>query len=960
MKKVIAFMIVGFFIFSGLNVFANADVDTITNTKTSHIDVSEPHIATKDKYCSVTFPEQTAFLLEEGKPLLPFISQTFSFPFGTIINDVRVVSETQSYTLSAMIEPAPNPAILSIDFMDTYQEVTPDESVYQSDEFYPDASYAIQKGVGLSHNEHAVIVTVKSFCQYAPAMNMIEIPVSIDISIDYDLPSEPMMTESAYKLLIITDETFADALQPLVDHKNNMGIPTKLETVQQIYPNYKGVADWEDVKLRIADAVQQLGVEFVLLAGGHKGQTDEWWVPDFRSKNYDDNGIGDMDRTYSSDLYYADLFRYDNMGAPFFEDWDTNNDGIYAEGPYYLFGGYDNPDYYPDVAVGRIPIRYSWEVPIVVDKIITYETTAYGQSWSNLAILCGGDTSPEERYPDQGIIRGIYEGELACDDVAGYLEQKGYEIKKLYTSTGVTGVDQVAAEISKGCGWVTMEMHSNAATGGSHVTDLLQFARFYSILHMDLFKNDNQYPFMVNDGCHNAQFDVTMQKILIHDGFSEDFPFSWYEWIPSDASSWFLLKEGGGAIGVIGNTALGYGYQNAYYNMGLGGWIQPRFAHAYAVQGKEYAGTIWAQGVTDYIDNFPIYTDMVDRKTIEERVLLGDPSLKIGGYPVGPQEEDMDEPADPVQNTLGTVDTPEWTKGMSWTYRIDNIEFDFSEVPSRSVYLTLTTGDIIFTVDDVSSSTYTATVKTTDLEVFADLSLDMQKENVSNIVGTGKLVNASLEGVIHFDKTTLGFQDIHLVFNGSIVTESLLPNFNFSIPAIILKLVPEIPFSVNLDVTFDEPYQLFNYPLELNKGWGLPAGTITLDGTITSRYFRILLLLDRIAGLFGQDILPQYLAELLPVIDISDLLSTFGMSNVIEFAGLDNMFDENALKCRTEEEVTVDAGTFTTYDIWFMVGAGELFYAPDIDNIVKIDANIDRFIPIMDTISLDLIEYSVP
>lgn len=960
MKKIISVILVSLFVLGGINSFAIANSDPITTTKTAHMDISEPQILTNGNYCSIIIPEQAAYVMDAGKPMVPFMTRTFTFPIGTIIDDVTVRTETKQFMLTSKIEPAPNPMVLSSDLPISYQPAIPDVSVYQSEALYPETSFTIQKGVGLSNDEHVVIVTVKCYSQYAPALDTLDVPVSIDITVDYQAPTVPVIAETSVQLLIITDETFAEALQPLVDHKISMGISTKLETVQEIYPAYNGKADWEDVKLRIANAVQTLGTEFVLLAGGHKGQTNEWWVPDFRSKNYDDNGIGDMDLTYSSDLYFADVFRYDNMGTAMFEDWDTNNDGIYAEGPYYSFGGYDKPDYYPDVAVGRVPFRYSWEVPIVVDKIITYETTAYGQDWSKRAILCGGDTSPEERYPGDATF-GIYEGELTCDDAAGYLVQAGYDITRLYTSMGITSPDQVAENISKGCGWVTMEMHSNPATGGSHITDKIDFARFYSILHMDLFQNDNMYPFMANDGCHNAQFDVTMQHVFDHGGF-EGIEFSWYEWIPCDASSWFVLKEQGGAVGVIGNTALGYGYLNQYYGQGLGGWIQPRFAHAHAVQGKEYAGTIWAQALTDYIDNFPVLTDIVDRKTIEERVLIGDPSLKLGGYPIGTAGtgDNPDEPSDPTQNTLGLVDTPEWTQGMSWTYRIDDIEFAFSEIPGRSIDLTLNAGDITFTIDSVDTTSYTTTVQTSDLDVFIDLDVNFSSDELPTMVGTAHLVNSSLTGTMHFDKSTLGFQDIHLVFNGEIETASLIPNFNFDIPAFILKLVPLIPFTVNLDVTFDDPYQLLNYPLELGKGWGLPAATITIDGTVTSKYFKIISILDRLAGLFGRDLLPSYIADLLPVIDISELFETLGMSNVMEIAELDNLFDEHTLKVRTEEDVTVEAGTFTTYNIWFFVGAGELFYAPDVDNIVKIDANVNRYIPYMDTISLDLVSYTHP
>ena len=41
----------------------------------------------------------------------------------------------------------------------------------------------------------------------------------------------------------------------------------------------------------------------------------------------------------------------------------------------------------------------------------------------------------------------------------------------------------------------------------------------------------------------------------------------------------------------------------------------------------------YGQVITDYVNTFPVYTDRYDCKIVETHILLGDPSLKIGGYP---------------------------------------------------------------------------------------------------------------------------------------------------------------------------------------------------------------------------------------------------------------------------------------------------------------------------------------
>ena len=63
-----------------------------------------------------------------------------------------------------------------------------------------------------------------------------------------------------------------------------------------------------------------------------------------------------------------------------------------------------------------------------------------------------------------------------------------------------------------------------------------------------------------------------------------------------------------------------------------GGYIEDRFFEAYGVEGKDVLGETWGTAITNYINTFPPLEDRIDAKTIEEWVLLGDPSLKIGGY----------------------------------------------------------------------------------------------------------------------------------------------------------------------------------------------------------------------------------------------------------------------------------------------------------------------------------------
>jgi len=432
-------------------------------------------------------------------------------------------------------------------------------------------------------------------------------------------------------MVIITPEIFEAQLEPLVEHKNAMGIDTTIKTVEDIYSEYSGRDDPEDIKLFIKDAIEDWGVEYVLLFGGRKGQSFDWYIPERRSNNNDGEEAG-----YSSDLYYADIYKMEG-NETVFEDWDSNENDVFAE-----WNGFDKDvmDFYPDVAVGRIPCRYSSQVDTAINKIITYETTA-DDSWFKKAFVISGDTSPPARG---SVILGIYEGEISTDVTVDWLEGIGFDVEKLWTSLGTfTGPKDVINAINAGSGFIHFAGHGNPAYWGNFLPDAETEDEMIDGLllrHMGQLRNGEKLPVVVVGGCHNAQFNTTVSNIIagiIKYGimgyfFQEPYKFFYMEWVPECWGSWFLLKKGGGSIGTIGNAGLGYGYVN-YPLEGLGGWINPQFFDAYANQSKDILGEAHSQAITDYIDIVGrVNSDNIDRKTIEQWVLLGDPSLKLGGY----------------------------------------------------------------------------------------------------------------------------------------------------------------------------------------------------------------------------------------------------------------------------------------------------------------------------------------
>lgn len=635
MKKIIPILIIGVLIISSLGAVAISDNDPKVLYKMESISISESILEENNEFVLVDFEESTSKLMETGNPIIPVITKVYTFPAGTKINNVKVNYDQEKLVLDKKIQPSPRPLPMSDTIIIPESEIyVQNDDVYLSEELYPSEPYIVNMGAGLKDNEHVIYLTIRCNSQYSPALNFIEMPKNIDIQVEYILPEKPLFTADEYDMLIITDESFVSNLQPLVDHKNDNGIKTILETVQDIYPAYDGRDDSEDIKLRIKDAIEELGIDYVLIAGGRQGQTINWYVPSRRTMNDDGWETG-----YESDLYYADIYKYDGENLTF-EDWDSNENGVFAE-----FKGIrrDTMDYYPDVTVGRLPIRTATEADTIVNKIIDYENNA-DDSWFKTAVVISGDTFP----PSRGGSPGWWEGELETGKTVTALENIGFTMNKLWLSIpgAFEGREDVQAAFNAGAGFVHFAGHSNPASWGNHPPDDEDhvFIDGFKMWDGPKINNEGQLPVVMFGGCHSGQFNVTLYHIItgmqkygvLGFWFMSPFRYAYYEWVPRDISSQLVMDPTGGAIASMGNTGLGYGYVNEGWDSGLGGWIEPRFFEVYANktinEEDTILGQIHDQAIVDYINIIgAVNTDQIDRKTIEEWALIGDPSLRIGG-----------------------------------------------------------------------------------------------------------------------------------------------------------------------------------------------------------------------------------------------------------------------------------------------------------------------------------------
>ena len=435
------------------------------------------------------------------------------------------------------------------------------------------------------------------------------------------------ISSEVYDMVIIAPNKFSASIQPLIDHKNGHGVKTFLKTTEEIYKEYKGQDKAEEIKLFIKDAIENNAIKYVLLIGGRQGQSFRWYVP-CRYSNVDD---GFMNKQFLSDLYFADIYKENGD----FEDWDSNGNGIFAE--WYEDDSKlpDIMDLKPDVAVGRLPCRNENEVVSIVEKIIYYENNAYGKPWSNKALLIGGDTNPGVGDPFP------YEGEADCNYTMQNLTD--FNVTTLFVSDGtLTSYNDFISSFNTGQGFVLFHGHGQQKKLFTHTSDGEQLMIFDSE-YISQLNNDGMYPIMVVGCCVTTEFDVGIFNFLTIfknlKKYHNFFTFK-YECV-REVLGWDLIKKtNGGSIAHIGcsSTAWGDAGDKNHDNIPdsvQNGYTSGLCAEFFKIIGEKeigILGDVFTNAITRIVENNSAAEDRIQCKCVQEFQLIGDPSLKIGGY----------------------------------------------------------------------------------------------------------------------------------------------------------------------------------------------------------------------------------------------------------------------------------------------------------------------------------------
>jgi hypothetical protein len=424
----------------------------------------------------------------------------------------------------------------------------------------------------------------------------------LDLNIDWESEWSPIHAFDIYDLLIITPSYFTEPLYELANHKISYGLKTKIITLYDIFQTkyfpVQGRDNAEKIKYFIKSAIENWGISYVMLVGS----VEKMPMREICMWEYE----------YVTDLYYADI--YDSNGN--FCSWDSNNNNKFGE---YLYNknGYlvdketDFVDLKPDVGVGRLACENLEEVQIVVDKIINYEKNSYNQEWFKRMILCGGETFPTEKYSKwwqwkgREDYEGEYENQLAIENMSEF------NPITLWKSDGTLSIENITKEINIGAGFALFSAHGYPLKWGNSYEVQIDKSNVQD------FDNGYKLPIVFFSSCNTGMLDY--KNIFgVH----------------KSCIAWsFVSNEGGGAIATIGAS------HRAMSGPLYGGAIRLAlyFYNAYDDSQPLTLSQMFNQAQNDYIENFG------DRLTLTEFNLLGDPSLKIGGYSRDNCKEDYSE-----------------------------------------------------------------------------------------------------------------------------------------------------------------------------------------------------------------------------------------------------------------------------------------------------------------------------
>ena len=311
-----------------------------------------------------------------------------------------------------------------------------------------------------------------------------------------------------------------------------------------------------------------------------------------------------------------------------------------------------------------------------------------------------------------------------------------------------------------------------------------------------------------------------------------------------------------------------------------------------------------------------------------------------------------------ISNVSFEDDVPVWTVDNYWNFKIEDMTVDY-EKEGQYINVKLKTNNLQLKVIDVKTDSY-----------ILDINAELTGSGYAYInLGDGpvnitiNLKSTKLTGTIVFNKSDMGIKQLNPKLEGRIVVNVIeQPYTEFSIPAIPIRATIEI------FTTLATPLTIIDFPLNVSNIWGVPSANISIEGTIKSPWLYLINFLNniaikhwnltlRIAEKLEIDeetvrTITDMLSDILPIINISYVLTEYmQIGNVFETPEIPTIFI-----CDDIEEITVQGNSYNAYNISVIGGIGNIYYAPDAGNIIKIYGHFKDILPFISDLNIELKE----
>ncbi|MEO0278756.1 MAG: C25 family cysteine peptidase, partial [candidate division WOR-3 bacterium] len=532
-----------------------------------------------------------------GTPSIPLISLQISLPSGSEAEQVEILNLKKT-TLRLTKKIYPNQKPVPISKAGEFDFILPDEKIYKS-EVYP---LEIMNLVGTGNmSGFSIAGLIFSPVIYYPTKDEIEFVTDIEYRITYKegtpkfifgnqlevfsplvqsvvvnpemvrlhTPVVKATKNDFVDLVIITSSSFAPHFDTLKKYKEARGVRTEIVPLDYIYNNYTGRDNPEKIRNFIKDYYQNRGLVYVILGGQADHENNQAIVPR-RDVFYVRSNAGyypDED-TIPCDLYYSDL-----DGT-----WNADNDNVWGEIN-------DNVDMYPDVLVGRFPVRNLEQLQNMIRKVIQYETNPPAGYLTRIVLPAQLLWS---QYP--------YYGDSINNRIANLTPTPPWEDIKLYQSQGNLNTSNFISAITNGVGFAHYASHGSETS-----------ASFFGISNINSMANGNKM------GIHNA--------ICCFTGAIDQVP-------GGDCLAESLVNHRtGGAVATIMNTRYGWGYPP---QLGPSERIDSTFYYFIFQDSVWTLGQAHAISLTRWVPTAVAEgTNGVYRWCIYELWIFGDPSLQV-------------------------------------------------------------------------------------------------------------------------------------------------------------------------------------------------------------------------------------------------------------------------------------------------------------------------------------------